>query len=250
MLGLVCLFLVLAVCEVIFRPRDRSAGLSNDGRLLTNFGLSALVLFTGGLLPLARVTSSLAGERFGLGIAHGTGVPWAAMLFATLLLDSFAFYWVHRFMHARPLFWRLHRVHHSDSAVDVSTTLRNHPLELLVTMPASMMVVIVLGSTPSVVLATQAIFTAAKMWEHADIQLPREFDRMLSYVIITPNVHRVHHSVERGAHDSNFGDLVTIWDRLFGSFAPASPIPMVGLEAQRARSDDLLQQICSPLYPV
>lgn len=248
-LGLVGFFVLLALCEVIFPFRIRPRASSGDARLLTNFSLTAMVLVAGGLVPLARITSSIASERFGVGLAHFAHMPWALILIATLMLDSFAAYWVHRLMHVTPLFWRVHRVHHSDKAVDVSTSFRNHPLELFVTLPPSALVVLVLGSPPSVVLATQTILMMAAIWDHADIKLPPRLNRALSLVIVTPELHRVHHSVDRGEHDSNFGDCLSIWDRLFGTLTRTRHTNCVGLDGERARNDHLLQQIVSPLYP-
>lgn len=244
------LFALLALGEAIRERRSRRHSVSTDSRLLTNFALSTMVLLAGELFPLARITSSVAGERFGLGLANVLAVPWIVILVATLLLQSFVTYWVHRAMHAIPIFWRLHRVHHSDCAVDVSTSLRNHPLELLVTVPAAALVVVVLGSPPSVIVAMQMILMSAIIWEHADLELPKPLNDALSLALITPNLHRVHHSIDRRQHDSNFGDFLTIWDRLFGTFTHARPIPQVGLERQRARTDRLLQQIVSPFYTV
>lgn len=247
--GLVGFFMALAVAEAFIPSRNRASAVSGDARLLTNFGLTAMVLVAGGALPLARIASAIGSERLGLGLTHVMDLSWTAVLLATLLLDSFAAYWVHRVMHATPLLWRLHRVHHSDHAVDVSTSLRNHPLELLVTVPSSVIVVLILGSPPSVVLATQTIFMAVTIWEHADIELPNSLDRMLSLAIVTPSRHRVHHGVDRKDHDSNFGDFLTLWDQLFGTFVRTKFLGPVGLTGQRARGDHLLQQIISPLDP-
>jgi sterol desaturase/sphingolipid hydroxylase (fatty acid hydroxylase superfamily) len=248
-LGLVGFFVLLALAEVILPNSSRRTSAPNDARLVTNFSLAAMVLVAGGLLPLARITAAIGATRLGFGLTRIIELPWAAILLATLLLDSFAAYWVHRLMHATPLLWRLHRVHHADCAVDVSTSLRNHPLELLVTVPPSVFVVLVLGSPPSVILVTQTILMAAALWEHADLALPGKIDRMLSVAVITPRLHRVHHSVDRVEHDSNFGDWLTIWDRLFGTLRCTDLIRTVGLEHQRARNDHLLDQMASPLFP-
>ena len=248
-LGLVGFFVLIALCEVLFPSRNGPRASSGDARLLTNFSLTAMVLVAGGLFPVVRITSSIASERFGVGLAHFAHVPWAVILVATLLLDSLAAYWVHRLMHITPLFWRVHRVHHSDKAVDVSTSFRNHPLELVVTLPPSALVVLVLGSPPSAVFATQTILMMVAMWDHADIKLPPRLNRALSLVIITPELHRVHHSVDRREHDSNFGDCLSIWDRLFGTLTRAHLTGGIGLDGERALDDHLLQQIISPLYP-
>jgi sterol desaturase/sphingolipid hydroxylase (fatty acid hydroxylase superfamily) len=247
-LSLVGLFIVLALLELAFRHPDEPHEQSGDGRLLTNFGLTGLGLVLGGLFPLARIGSSLVSQRFGIGVGNFGHLPWTAILLATLLLDSLVSYWAHRLMHSIPLLWRVHRVHHADTAVDVSTSLRNHPLELLVTVPASALVVIVIGASPSVILAIQSTLIAAALWQHADLALPPALDRALSAAIVTPRLHRVHHSRERDHHDRNFGDSIILWDRLFGTFDDTAIGQAVGLENQRARADHLIDQLCSPLY--
>lgn len=246
MLGL---FGLLAIAELCLPNGSQPRSAPGDERLFTNFGLTGLVLLAGGLFPLARMSSSIVSDRYGLGLSHVLYLPWAAILVATLLLDSFVSYWVHRLMHATPLLWRVHRVHHSDSAVDVSTSLRNHPLELLLTAPASALVVVALGAPPSAVIATQTVFVAAVLWEHAAVRLPDRLERALSIAIVTPALHRLHHSRQRELHDSNFGDSLVLWDWLFGTLRRNSLSPEVGLDGQRAMSDHLFQQILSPLHP-
>lgn len=249
LLMLLGMFVALAVCEIAYRNPVSVASGRNDDRLVTNFVLTALGLAAGGVFPLVRIVSSLAGAHSGIRFAGTVQLPWVVILAATLLLDSFVSYWVHRLMHATPLLWRIHRVHHADTEVDLSTSLRNHPFELLVTVPASVLVIMVTGATPSVVMVIQAIFIGASFWEHTDIALPGWLERVLSIVFITPRLHRAHHSSRREVHDRNFGDLIILWDRLFGTFEGKAVDGPVGLEGQRTRPDHLLDQICSPLYP-
>jgi sterol desaturase/sphingolipid hydroxylase (fatty acid hydroxylase superfamily) len=150
--------------------------------------------------------------------------------------------------HRTPLLWRLHRVHHADNAVDLSTSYRNHPLELLITLPVSAAVVLIVGIPQSIVVITQTLLVGVTLWQHADIALPRRLDRALSWVIVTPRLHRLHHNPERATHDSNYGELLTLWDRLFGTFNRTAGRCEVGLDDQVARPDRLLQQIWSPVY--
>jgi sterol desaturase/sphingolipid hydroxylase (fatty acid hydroxylase superfamily) len=182
-----------------------------------------------------------------VGIAYHVRLPWIAVFAATLLAQTFALYWAHRLMHAWPLFWRVHRVHHADTALDVSTSLRNHPLELLLTIPASALAVVVVGSPVSVVAAVQSLIVAGTILEHADIALPARLDRALAFLIVTPRIHRLHHNPERRTHDSNYGNFITLWDRLFGTLNLSPGRHAVGLAHQPARPDRLLEQICSPI---
>jgi sterol desaturase/sphingolipid hydroxylase (fatty acid hydroxylase superfamily) len=203
-----------------------------------------------GFFPLINVGSSIFGQRLSIGLAHQVYLPWIGIFALTLLAQSFAAYWVHRLMHATPLLWRVHRVHHADSWVDVSTSLRNHPLELLLTVPTSSLVVLILGAPVSAVAAVDSLFVAAAIWEHTDIPLPPWLDQMLSTVIVTPRLHRLHHARKRRIHDSNYGNLITFWDRLFGTLNTGEGRGSVGLDGQTLRPDHLLEQVCSPLYRI
>jgi sterol desaturase/sphingolipid hydroxylase (fatty acid hydroxylase superfamily) len=247
-LALVGWFVALAVVETVFVPGGKARESSDDGRLLTNFGLTALVLLATSILPLADIASAEVGA--GIGLAYHVGLPWIALFALTWLGQSFAAYWAHRWMHVSPLLWRVHRVHHADTAVDVSTSLRNHPLELLVMIPASALVIVLLGAPVSVVVAVQSFLVAAAIWEHADIVLPKRLDRALTFLLVTPRLHRLHHSPDRGNHDSNYGNSLTLWDRLFGTLNDRQERLEVGLARQRAAPNRLLEQICSPLHAV
>ena len=242
--GLLAWFVALTITEALLEKRELRTA-SNDGRLLTNFGLAVVTISAGSLLPLANVGSSLAAQRLGLGLA--TGLPWSATFSLTLVAQTLASYWVHRLMHVTPLLWRVHRVHHADVLVDVSTSLRNHPFELLLTIPAAALVILLIGAPVSVVLATETFFFATALWEHADIRLPARLDRALATVLVTPRLHRLHHNPARAVHDSNFGNSFIFWDRLFGTLIDEPDRKPVGLDTQAGRPDHLLDQILSPL---
>jgi sterol desaturase/sphingolipid hydroxylase (fatty acid hydroxylase superfamily) len=242
-------FVLLAVAETANPHADEPGSTADDARLVTNFGLAALILLASGLYPLANVGAAALSDRLGIGLAQNVAMPWLAILALMLIAQTFASYWVHRLMHQMPILWRIHRVHHADRAVDVSTSLRNHPFELLVTLPVSSVVVLAIGAPVSVVVAFQAITLAAALWQHADIDLPQPIDRAMAILVFTPRLHRLHHNPMRVAHDSNFGELFTIWDRLFGTYAVMGGRGRVGLDDQVARPDHLLEQIWSPLRP-
>jgi sterol desaturase/sphingolipid hydroxylase (fatty acid hydroxylase superfamily) len=241
-------FALLAVAELLWGPRGTARSPLNDNRLVTNFGLAALILATGALFPVARVGSSALAQQLDIGLARHFAMPWFVIFMLLLLVDSLVGYWVHRIMHRTPLLWRVHRVHHADQEVDVSTSLRNHPLELVVTMPASAVVIFITGAPVSAVVVLQTLLVASAIWQHADIALPRRLDRALSMVIVTQRVHRLHHNPERATHDSNYGELLIVWDRLFGTFKPGGTRRPVGLDDQVARPDRLFQQIWSPVH--
>ena len=242
--ALVILFVLLAWAEFVTARGKRVAG-TGDARLTTNFGLGILILLTASLLPAAKVASAFVAQAQFDGLADLHAWPWPLTLAMFVIADTFAAYWTHRAMHSVPALWRIHRIHHADGAVDVSTSLRNHPLELLATLPVSMVLIVAIGAPPSVVLVSQAIMFGASMWHHADLDLPRA-ERVLGNWLITPATHRLHHSPYRATHDGNYGDLITLWDRLFGTFGRSEGRGRVGLDGQVARADHLLEQIASP----
>jgi len=248
-LGLLTWFVLLAVLEVASARPDHTDGKRGDARLVTNFGLTALNLLVSGIDPLTTVTAAALGQRLGIGLTQHVHMSWAMILGLVLVAQSLATYWLHRLMHEVPLLWRVHRVHHADSEVDVSTSLRNHPLELLATLPISALVMIAIGAPVSVVVASQAIMLAATIWQHADIALPRRVDSILMPLLVTPRLHRLHHSPLRIVHDTNFGELFTLWDRVFGTLSVIEGRGRVGLIDQAARPDHILEQIWSPLHP-
>ena len=250
-LALLAWFVLLAVTEVVFARQDVEQDERNgDARLLTNFALTALILLASALLPVARITSSEIAGGLNLGIANLVTLPWVAAFALLFVIDSFAAYWVHRLMHATPLLWRVHRVHHADTAVDVSTSLRSHPLELLLTVPVASIVVLLIGAPVSVVLAVQTIGVAASIWQHADVSFPGGLDRTLATIVFTPRLHRLHHSPERAIHDSNFGETIVLWDWLFGTLNRSEGRHPVGLGNMEPRPDHLLEQLWSPLRPI
>lgn len=244
--ALVAWFMLLAGVELSTARRRGIAEAGSDGRLVTNFGLGALVLVFNALLPMIKVGSSVAGQTVGAGLAGRFAWPWAVTLVVLVVADSFVSYWTHRAMHTVPALWRIHRVHHSDMLLDVSTSLRNHPLELLVSIPA-LVLIFVLGAPPSAVVAAQTIVLAAGFWQHADIE-PSRLEWILAPWLITPAIHRLHHSPERMLHDGNYGELISLWDRLFGTFRTKDGRGRVGLDGQIARADHLFDQIWSPVY--
>jgi sterol desaturase/sphingolipid hydroxylase (fatty acid hydroxylase superfamily) len=247
-LALLAWFVLLAVVEVVWaRQGEEQDNRTGDARLLTNFGLTALILVVSALAPVARITSSDFAGRLHFGIVNLVPAPWLAVFALLLIVDSLAAYWIHRLMHSTSLLWRIHRVHHADTAVDVSTSLRNHPFELLVTVPVASLVIMLIGAPVSVVLAVQTAGVAAAIWQHADIALPSRLDRALATTIFTPRLHRLHHSSERAIHDSNFGETIVLWDWMFGTLNRSEGRRPVGLGSLERRPDHLLAQIWSPL---
>ncbi|MEK6216370.1 MAG: sterol desaturase family protein [Boseongicola sp.] len=168
--------------------------------------------------PLLAVGVALIAQERSWGLLHSFDIPdWLAVLIAVLILD-FAIYLQHVLFHAVPAFWRLHRVHHADLEFDLTTGLRFHPIEIVLSMIWKMAVVAALGAPPIAVLIFEVVLNASALFNHSNIALPRGLDAILRLFIVTPDMHRVHHSVHVRETNSNFGFNVPWWDRLFGTY--------------------------------
>ena len=180
------------------------------------------------VFPTAAVGVALAAEARGIGLISWLGLPQPlAVLLAVLLLDL-AIYLQHVLFHAVPALWRLHRMHHADLDFDVTTGLRFHPVEILLSMVIKLMVVVALGAPAVAVLVFEVLLNATSMFNHANLRLPAWLDRALRLVLVTPDMHRVHHSVLPRETNSNFGFNLALWDRLFGTYRAQ---PAAGHEA-------------------
>jgi len=167
---------------------------------------------------LAAVGVALTAEQQGWGLVHWLQVPlWLAVPLCVVALDALI-YFQHRLFHAVPWLWRLHRMHHADLELDVTSGLRFHPLEILLSMAIKVAAVVVLGAPALAVLLFEVILNATSMFNHGNVRLPRRLDRWLRLVVVTPDMHRVHHSWLRHETDSNFGFNLPWWDRLFGTY--------------------------------
>ena len=218
---------LMAGLEAWLPRRRRSAG--RWLRWPGNLGvvvLDSLVLRL--VFPTAAVGLALALEGRGVGLLPWLGLPQPlAVLLAVVLLDL-AIYLQHVMFHAVPLLWRLHRMHHADLDFDVTTGLRFHPVEILLSMVIKLMVVVALGAPAVAVLVFEVLLNATAMFNHANLRLPQRLDRVLRLVLVTPDMHRVHHSVVPRETNSNFGFNLAAWDRIFGTYRAQ---PAAGHEA-------------------
>lgn len=191
---------------------------SSSGRYLVNFGLPIIGMVLFAALPLGSAGTALLAREHGWGLFNLIDMPAPLVLLAALTVRTLAMYWLHRIMHAVPVLWRVHRVHHTDPVLDVSTGLRHHPLEQLLGAPVALAVVVALGLPLWAALLTDAVLLAGALLKHLDGDLPKPVERWAALVLATPTVHRLHHSAAVAETDSNFGNLVIVWDRLFGTF--------------------------------
>lgn len=228
-------FVVVALWEVL-APR-RSLRLARARRWPHNLGLIVLnAAIVRVAAPGAAVAVALAGEANNWGLLGATALPsWAEVLLAVVLLDL-AIYFQHVLFHAVPVLWRLHRVHHADVDFDVTTGLRFHPVEILLSLAIKCAVIAALGAPAIAVLAFEVILNAAAMFNHANGRLPPRVDRVLRWLVVTPDMHRVHHSVIARETNSNFGFNLPWWDRLLGTYRAQ---PAAGQQAMRIGIDGL-----------
>ncbi len=215
------ILLAMALIELAI-PR-RKLGAPKARRWLTNFSIVAIDTFVVRLMgmlavPLVAVAAAVYAEQQGWGLFNVVQWPgWLEFLLALLILDL-AIWLQHYVSHKVPVFWRLHKVHHADVDIDVSTAIRFHPIEIALSMLWKIVLVLVFGPAALAVVVFEVILNGCAMFNHANIALPPWLDRMLRVVIVTPDMHRVHHSVLRHEHDSNFGFNLSIWDRIFGTY--------------------------------
>lgn len=184
----------------------------NFGLMVLNFGCLRVLAGVGAV----GVADYAAAE--GWGLFNQVELPaWLETLAGMLMLD-FAIYWQHRWFHRVPAFWRIHRVHHTDLGFDTSTAVRFHFAEIVLSMYYKMVLVGILGPSAATVLAFEAILNASALFNHGNVRLPVGVERVLRLVLITPDVHRIHHSSDFRETHTNFGFCITWWDRLCGSF--------------------------------
>jgi len=215
--------LILMGLWEIVAPR-RPLTISKTLRWLNNLGIVLLNnLLLRWLFPIASVGLALLAEQAQWGVLNQIDLPiWLSVIISVVLLDGMI-YLQHVMFHALPLLWRLHRMHHADLDYDVTTGARFHPIEMILSLLIKFAVIMVLGPPAVAVLLFEVILNGMAMFNHSNIALPVKIDRWLRYLIVTPDMHRVHHSVINYEADSNFGFNLSLWDRLFGTYQ-AQPI--------------------------
>lgn len=201
-------------------PR-RALTTSKAVRWLGNMGIVLLnTVALRALFPVLAVDIASMAETNGWGILNHYRLPaWSAIVIAVIALDLLM-YLQHILFHSVPAFWRLHMMHHADLDVDVSTGLRFHTLEIILSMGIKMAAVAALGPPVVSVIIFEVVLNATSMFNHGNILLPAGFDRVIRLVVVTPDMHRVHHSVIIRETNSNFGFNFPWWDRLFGTYRP------------------------------
>jgi sterol desaturase/sphingolipid hydroxylase (fatty acid hydroxylase superfamily) len=214
------LFTLFAVIEALAPRRTRTQPRST--RWVTNWVITILDTLTLRVLaialPFLAVGAAIDASTNGIGLFNQIALPGVFEVILAILIFDFAIWAQHLITHKVPILWQMHRVHHADRDIDVTTAIRFHPIEIAFSMLLKIGLVYLLGPSALAIILFEIILNGTAMFNHANIRLPLPLDRVLRLILVTPDMHRVHHSVHRHEHDSNYGFALSIWDRLFGTY--------------------------------
>ena len=243
-------FVLILVIMILWEwalPRRR-----RDGPLLvrwfSNLGVGTLnVLLLSLLLPMLGFALSVVALKNGWGLFNMIDLPALPVFLASLVLLDLIIWAQHRLFHWQPQLWRLHRMHHADIDLDTTTGVRFHPLEAILSSLIKAAAIVILGIPPLAYLAFEVILSSMSLFNHGNVRLPVALDRWLRLIMVTPDMHRVHHSVVAQEMNSNFGFNLPWWDRLFGTYQ-AQPEAghqgmQIGLPEFRSRTDSRLDKM-------
>lgn len=243
---------ILGALETKF---ERSLGRpERAGRWPANWTLTVLNILILGALPVTGVLVADVVREAGYGLFNWLPVNPIIALVAGFLIRSLVSWAVHLAMHKVPLLWQVHRVHHSDTFLDISTTVRFHPLEYVVNLTAVLIAVLMFGISPVTLMLYELFDAGMAVFTHANIRMPRVLERSLRLVLVTPDMHRIHHSSFQPETDSNYGATLSLWDRMFGTYRDKEPESLarmqIGLgELQDRRSKSLWWLLTLPFRP-
>ena len=239
-------FVIIGSWE-LFAPR-RVLESSKTVRWTNNLGLAVVnIVFVRVLFPSAVVSVAILANERDVGLLNMVPVPYPLAMILSLLALDLMMYLMHLMFHAVPALWRVHRVHHSDLDFDVTTGVRFHPIQVVLSLPVKFAVIFALGPPVLAVLVFEAAFNALLVFTHSNIRIPPAVDRVLRWFMVTPDMHRLHHSVDAIETNSNFGFSLPWWDRLFGTYraqpAAGHERMAIGVEQFRAQRDFWLHRL-------
>jgi len=245
--------LLMMLLEWLFprRPEQfrRRRWPANIGLVVVNTLLLRLIL------PGATVALAIWAEAHGMGILNRLHLPDGVSLILAVVLLDMMIYWQHRFSHTLPMLWKFHRLHHADTMIDVTTGARFHPVEIGFSLLLKLLAILVLGPSAWAVIIFEVLLNGTAMFNHSNINLPQSVDRPLRKLFVTPDMHRVHHSVHAREYNQNYGFNLSIWDYIFHSYT-AQPedghLQMkIGLPYFRADNEaTLLSMLSQPFRPM
>ena len=240
------IFAAMAGWEILAPRREQK--LARGTRWPSNIGVVVLdTVLVRLVFPTTAVGLALIAEARGWGLFHALELPmWAGVPLAVMALDL-AIYLQHVLFHAVPALWRLHRMHHADQEIDVTTGARFHPIEILLSMGIKLGVVAALGAPAVAVLLFEVLLNASSMFNHSNVRMPVRLDRILRWIVVTPDMHRVHHSIIARETNSNFGFNLPWWDLLFGTYraqpAAGHEAMTIGIEQFRNPAEQRLDRM-------
>ena len=179
--------------------------------------LGAYTLVLRFVFPLALSGFAVYWQQFNVGLLVHIPYVWLKIVLAIILLDAII-YWQHRLMHRWPWLWHMHRIHHSDADLDVSTAVRFHPLEIFISIAVKVLAIMALGVHPVAVIIFEIMLSSFALFNHSNLRFPQQLDTVLRWFCVTPNMHRIHHSQDWQEHNTNYGFALSWWDRLFASY--------------------------------
>lgn len=230
----ISIFALMAIFEIVV-PRRNFAVEPDGSRKVPRWRTHGLMVVVDSItlrliFPAAAVGTALWATESGIGLFNVYDVPiWLAAIIAFIILD-FAVWVEHWASHKFPILWRIHRMHHSDTEFDVTTALRFHPLEIVLSMVWKALFVILLGAPVAAVLLFEIVLNGMAMFNHSNVKLPLWLDRLVRQVFVTPDMHRIHHSSINSETDSNYGFNLAIWDRIFRTYTPEPSLGQEGME--------------------
>jgi sterol desaturase/sphingolipid hydroxylase (fatty acid hydroxylase superfamily) len=214
------LFGLFAALEALAPRRKRRVSVTT--RWFTNISITVLNAVTlramAVALPFLAIGAAIDAWRLGWGLLNQVQWPWLIEGLLALLALDFAIWAQHLITHKVPLFWRFHRMHHADRDMDVTTGIRFHPVEIAASMGLKIGLIYLIGPLAIAVLVFEVLLNGTTLFNHANLRLPKWLDAVVRLVLVTPDMHRVHHSVHKYEHDSNYGFALSIWDRIFGTY--------------------------------
>jgi sterol desaturase/sphingolipid hydroxylase (fatty acid hydroxylase superfamily) len=220
-------------------------------RWFANFGLGILNSLIASAIPAATVLAASWAQESHFGLLNWLAAPWWAALIITVLVRSLAQYVFHVLCHKNPLLWRLHRVHHSDVHLDVSSALRNHPLEIVLNIAFLVGLIAICGLSPLALAGYEMVELFFNIITHANLRISNRIESLVRPLFVTPGLHRLHHSPLQIETDSNYGNVFSVWDRMLGTYRGETiqhgPALRFGLdEVSRDRASDLQAQLALP----
>lgn len=239
--------ILMGILEAVFPARERLQ--KRSSRWVTNLGLVIIDTIVIRLLfPILAVGAALWAQTQGWGVFNLIALPdWLAILLAVIILDMMI-YWQHVAFHRIPWLWRLHKIHHADRDLDATSGLRFHPVEIVISMLYKIVIVVALGAPVLAVIIFEILLNACAMFNHANLRLPNWVERPLRQILVTPALHRIHHSVRERETNTNFGFSVIWWDKIFRSYTdqPKGKLTLGLSEHQTDAPSNLIWSLTAP----